>query len=88
MQLSDVGFASLFVQDATALAELASGLGWPGEAVEMRERAEDQRRRIALRMWDAESACFVNRFYNGTFYRCGRQERAYCPLRCYLLARG
>jgi hypothetical protein len=74
MQLSDVGFASLFVQDAAALADLASALGWPGEAAAMRVRAEDQRRRIALRLWDTQSTSFVNRFHNGSFYRCGRPE--------------
>jgi hypothetical protein len=74
MQLSDVGFASLFVQEADALASLASALGQPSEAAQMRLRAEDQRRRIALRLWDPETASFVNRFHNGTFYRCGSQE--------------
>eukprot|EP00967_Tisochrysis_lutea_P085377 scaffold119839_cov32-Tisochrysis_lutea.AAC.2 len=69
MELSDVGFASLFTQEAEALAQLAAIIGLDDEVAVMLQRADEQRRQIANHLWDEESSAFVNKFHNGSFYR-------------------
>ena len=71
MTLYDVGMASMFVQEAEALAALAPIAGKPELAAELRERAAAQRALIAKYLWDdsPHGQIFANRFWNGTFYR-------------------
>jgi hypothetical protein len=71
MALYDVGMASMFVQEAEALATLAPIAGKPELLTELRERAAAQRSLIANYLWDdsPDGQIFTNRFWNGTFYR-------------------
>jgi len=70
MELYDVGFASLWVAEAEALAELAAAIGRPAQlARTLRAKAAAQRALIASHLWDEQSGIFVNKFFNGSFYR-------------------
>jgi putative isomerase len=69
MELYDVGFASMFVQEADALATLADLIGRSSDAAALTARADSQRRLIAANLWDPSGGIFTNRFWNGTFYR-------------------
>merc|ERR1719356_1669031 len=62
--------SSMFVQDASSLAELARIIGRSeGVVKKLEARAEDMRQRIATNLWDFEGGIFTNMFPNGTFYR-------------------
>ena len=69
MTLYDVGMASMFVQEAESLAQLAKVVGRPEVTKRLNQRADAQRALIAKHLWDEKSGIFVNRFWNGTFYR-------------------
>ena len=68
MRLYDVGFSSMYVQDAEALATLAPIAQRADEAPRLRKRAADQRALIQRHLWDDAKGIFVNRFWNGSFY--------------------
>jgi len=68
MQLYDVGFASMFVQECESLASLAALLGKPSEATAFKARAASQRKLLAAHLWDETGGIFTNKFWNGTFY--------------------
>lgn len=68
MQLYDVGFSSMFVQEAESLATLAMIAGKAHEAPRLRQRAAEQRKLIQTHLWDDKQGIFVNKFWNGTFY--------------------
>ena len=68
MKLYDVGFASLFVQEAEALATLAPLAGRASEVARLRARAKSQRALIASHLWDQTRGIFINRFWNGSLY--------------------
>lgn len=69
MELYDVGFSSMFVQEAEALATLAPiAKRPPSVAARLRARAEGQRTLIQQHLWHEGLGTFVNRFWNGTFY--------------------
>ena len=69
MQLYDVGFSSMAVQECDNLAELALVLGRDGEAAELKSRGDAMRANIAANLWDPVGGIYTNRFPNGTFYR-------------------
>lgn len=70
MQLYDVGMASMFVQEAEALAKLAPVAGKSASLSSMlSERARAQRELIQTHLWDAQGGIFTNRWWNGSFYR-------------------
>ena len=68
MRLYDVGFASMFVQEAEALASLAPVAGRSDVVPRLKARAARQRRLIQQHLYDADSEAFVNKFWNGSFY--------------------
>ena len=69
MALYDVGFASMFVQEAEALAALAPLAGKSSSVVtRLKTRASAQRQLITRSLWNEDLGIFVNRFWNGSFY--------------------
>ena len=70
MALYDVGFASMFVMEAEALATLAPIAGQGPEVVDkLKVRAAYQRKLIAEHLWDENSGIFVNKWWgNHSFY--------------------
>ena len=69
MAMYDVGFASMVVREADALATLATRLGRADDATRLAARAAAQRKLIADNLWDDRGGIFTNRFWNGSFYR-------------------
>ena len=69
MQMYDVGFASMFVQEAESLATLAGILGRTADVTKMKARAAQQRALIQKNLWDDKGGIYTNKFWNGTFYR-------------------
>jgi hypothetical protein len=69
MRLYDVGFASMFVQEAEALAMLAPLAGRSSEVKRLKARAAAQRELIREHLWDETAGLFVNRWWNGSFYQ-------------------
>ena len=66
MTLYDVGFASMFVQDAEALATLATAIGRTADAQRLKARAAAQRALISAHLWDDQGGIFTNKFWFGT----------------------
>lgn len=69
MQLYDVGFASMFVQECDSLAGLATVLNLTDDANHFKARSDAQRKLIAANLWDSVGGIFTNKFWNGSFYR-------------------
>merc|ERR1712226_570096 len=72
MQLYDVGMTSMFVQEAFALADMATLAGKSQSMADMlTARAQDMAAKVANNLWDENQQIFVNRFSadheNGTF---------------------
>lgn len=64
MELYDVGFASMFVQEAEALAALAPLAGRPAAVADkLRDRAGHQRQLIKQHLWDDSRGIFINKWY-------------------------
>jgi hypothetical protein len=68
MLIYDVGFNSMFVMEAEALAELADYIGRP-EAEMLRTRGDKMRQKLVEELWDEASGIFVNKFRYDGFYR-------------------
>ena len=62
MELYDVGFASMFVQEAECLAILAKLLNRTRDAVKLGERAAAQRQLIRAHLWDDELHIYANKW--------------------------
>jgi len=60
MNVADVGLMSLYVCDCQALSEIASMLGRPSEAQELRDRGEHYRASLQT-LWDEKMGIFLNR---------------------------
>ena len=69
MELYDVGFASMFVSEAEALATLAGVVGKADDVAKFKARAASQRALIKANMWDKEGGIYTNLRWNGSFYR-------------------
>jgi len=69
MELYDVGFASMFVQEAESLSDLAKLLNRPKDAAKLAARAASQRALIRSHLWDPVGQIYTNKWWNGTFYR-------------------
>jgi len=69
MELYDVGFASMFVQEAECLAQLAALLNRSSDRSKLLARAAAQRSLISEHLWDEQASIFTNRWWNGSFYR-------------------
>ena len=69
MELYDVGFASMFVSEAEALATLAGVVGKADDVAKFKARAASQRALISAFMWDKEGGIYTNLRWNGSFYR-------------------
>ena len=69
MRGAQVGFASMFVQECDALVALAPIAGRASTVPTLKARADTQRRLIHDHLWDSASGIFVNKFWNGSFYR-------------------
>ena len=59
----------MFVQEAEALAALAPVAGRAADVARLARRASSQRALISRHLWDEASGTFVNKFWNGTWYR-------------------
>ena len=62
MEIYDVGFSSMFVMEARALAELALVLNRTSARATLLERAAAMQSLIAEHLWDSERRVFANRF--------------------------
>lgn len=61
--------SSMVINEAVALAELATALGQPATAASLLQRAGSLRAQLST-LWDPTSHAFVNQFVvNGSFYR-------------------
>lgn len=60
VEVADVGLMSLYIADCDALAEIATELGKPAEAQELKVRAQRYRAKLAT-MWDEKAGMFLNR---------------------------
>ncbi|WP_345248166.1 MGH1-like glycoside hydrolase domain-containing protein [Nibrella saemangeumensis] len=60
LQLADVGLNSLYIADCKALAELAQVLDRPGEATELKQRADSYSKALQT-LWQEEKGIFLNR---------------------------
>jgi len=69
MQLHDVGMSSMVAGEAYSLSRMLASLGRKADALRLRQRADALSSRIQNHLWDDVSGAFVNRFFNGTFYR-------------------
>jgi len=84
MTIYDVGMASMFVQEAEALATLAPIAGKSELVDELIARAAMQRALIAKHLWDDAPGgrIFTNKYWNGTF------DRRITPTSFYALMAG
>jgi putative isomerase len=70
MELYDVGFASMFVSEAEALANLSVAIGRPANVTSMlKARAAKQRALITKHLWDEQGGIYTNLRWNNSFYR-------------------
>jgi putative isomerase len=60
LEYADVGLMSMYIADCDALAEIATVLGKPSEASELKDRASLYRRKLGT-LWNPEAGIFLNK---------------------------
>lgn len=69
LEYADLGLMSMYIADCDALAKIADALQKPGEAKELRDRAERYRTKLAT-LWVEDAGIFLNKdLHTGQFNR-------------------